>query len=95
MAGLDGIQNRIHPGDPLDKDLYDLEPEELADIESTPVSLGDALGCLRGRSRISSLRAMCSRKMFWMSWIDYKRENEVDALNMRPHPYEFFLYHDI
>ncbi len=94
MAGLDGIQNRIHPGDPLDKDLYDLEPEELADIESTPVSLGDALDALEEDHEYLLKGDVFTQDVLDV-WIDYKRENEVDAVNMRPHPYEFFLYHDI
>ena len=94
MAGLDGIQNRIHPGDPLDKDLYDLEPEELADIESTPISLGDALDALEEDHEYLLKGDVFTQDVLDV-WIDYKRENEVDAVNMRPHPYEFFLYHDI
>ena len=94
MAGLDGIQNRIHPGDPLDKDLYDLEPEELADIESTPVSLGDSLDALEEDHEYLLKGDVFTQDVLDV-WIDYKRENEVDAINMRPHPYEFYLYHDI
>ncbi len=94
LAGLDGIQNRIHPGEPLDRDLYDLEPEELADIESTPGSLGDALDALEEDYEYL-LKGDVFTQDVLDTWIDYKRENEVDAVNMRPHPYEFFLYHDI
>ena len=94
LAGLDGIQNRIHPGDPLDRDLYDLEPEELADIESTPASLGDALDALE-EDHEYLLKGDVFTQDVLDTWIDYKRENEVDAVNIRPHPYEFYLYHDI
>ena len=94
MAGLDGIQNRIHPGDPLDKDLYDLEPEELDDIKSTPASLGDALDALEDDHEYLLKGDVFTEDVLDV-WIDYKRENEVDAVNIRPHPYEFFLYHDI
>ena len=94
MAGLDGIQNRIHPGEPLDKDLYDLEPEELAVIESTPVSLGDSLDALEDDHEYLLKGDVFTQDVIDV-WIDYKRENEVDAVNMRPHPYEFYLYHDI
>ena len=94
MAGLDGIQNRIHPGEPLDKDLYDLEPEELADIESTPGSLGDSLDALEEDHEYLLKGDVFTQDVLDV-WIDYKRENEVDAVNMRPHPYEFYLYHDI
>ncbi len=94
MAGLDGIQNRIHPGDPLDKDLYDLEPEELEDIKSTPASLGDALDALDDDHEYLLKGDVFTEDVLDV-WINYKRENEVDAINIRPHPYEFFLYHDI
>ncbi len=94
MAGLDGIQNRIHPGDPLDKDLYDLEPEELDEIESTPASLGDALDALEDDHEYLLKGDVFTEDVLDV-WLEYKRENEVDAINMRPHPYEFFLYHDI
>ena len=94
MAGLDGIQNRIHPGEPLDKDLYDLEPEELAEIDSTPVSLGDSLDALEEDHEYLLKGDVFTQDVLDV-WIDYKRENEVDAVNMRPHPYEFYLYHDI
>ncbi len=94
MAGLDGIQNRIHPGDPLDKDLYDLEPEELDDLESTPASLGDALDALDDDHEYLLKGDVFTEDVLDV-WINYKRENEVDAVNIRPHPYEFFLYHDI
>ena len=94
MAGLDGIQNKIHPGDPLDKDLYDLEPEELADLESTPASLADALDALEDDHEYLLKGDVFTQDVI-DTWIDYKRENEVDAINMRPHPYEFFLYYDI
>ena len=94
MAGLDGIQNRIHPGDPLDKDLYDLEPEELDDIKSTPASLGDALDALDDDHEYLLKGDVFTEDVLDV-WINYKRENEVDAINIRPHPYEFFLYHDI
>ncbi len=94
MAGLDGIQNRIHPGDPLDKDLYDLEPEELDEIESTPASLGDALDALEDDHEYLLKGDVFTEDVIDV-WLEYKRENEVDAINMRPHPYEFFLYHDI
>ena len=94
LAGLDGIQNRIHPGAPLDRDLYDLEPEELADIESTPATLGDALDALE-EDHEYLLKGDVFTQDVLDTWIDYKRENEVDAVNIRPHPYEFYLYHDI
>ena len=94
MAGLDGVQNRIHPGDPLDKDLYDLEPEELADIESVPASLAEALDALEDDYEYLLKGGVFTEDVI-ETWIEYKRENEVDAINLRPHPYEFHLYYDI
>ena len=94
MAGLDGVQNRIHPGDPLDKDLYDLEPEELADIESAPGSLAEALDALEDDHDYLLKGGVFTQDVV-DTWLKYKRENEVDAINLRPHPYEFHLYYDI
>ena len=94
MAGLDGIRNQIHPGEPLDKDLYDLEPEELADIESTPGSLAEALDALEDDHDYLLEGDVITQDVI-DTWIEYKRENEVDAVNLRPHPHEFHLYYDI
>ena len=94
MAGLDGIQNKIHPGAPLDKDLYDLEPEELAEIESTPGSLAEALDALEDDHDYLLKGDVITQDVI-DTWIEYKRENEVDAVNLRPHPHEFHLYYDI
>ena len=94
MAGLDGIRNQIHPGEPLDKDLYDLEPEELAEIESTPASLAEALDALEDDHDYLLEGDVITEDVI-DTWIEYKRENEVDAVNLRPHPHEFHLYYDI
>ncbi|MEL6822792.1 MAG: type I glutamate--ammonia ligase [Calditrichota bacterium] len=94
MAGLDGIQNKIHPGEPLDKDIYDLSPEELAEVPSTPASLAGALDALE-KDHEFLLKGDVFTADVVETWIDYKRENEVDALRLRPHPYEFMLYYDI
>ena len=94
MAGLDGIQNKIHPGDPLDKDLYDLEPEELAEIKSTPGSLAEALDALEDDHDYLLKGDVITQDVI-DTWIEYKRENEVDPVNLRPHPHEFHLYYDI
>lgn len=94
MAGLDGIQNKIHPGNPVDKDLYDLEPEDMAAIDSTPSSLSEALDALEDDHEYL-LKGDVFTQDVVDSWIEYKHENEVDAINLRPHPYEFHLYHDI
>ena len=94
MAGLDGIQNKIHPGDPLDRDLYDLEPEELDTIGSTPASLAESLDALEDDHEYLLKGDVITQDVI-DTWIDYKRENEVDAVNLRPHPHEFHLYYDI
>lgn len=94
MAGLDGVQNKIHPGNPVDKDLYDLEPEDMAAIESTPSSLSEALDALEDDHEYLLKGDVFTQDVI-DSWIEYKHENEVDAINLRPHPYEFHLYHDI
>ena len=94
MAGLDGIRNQIHPGEPLDKDLYDLEPEELEEIESTPGSLADALDALEDDHDYLLEGDVITQDVI-DTWIEYKRENEVDPVNLRPHPHEFHLYYDI
>ncbi|OGG46639.1 MAG: type I glutamate--ammonia ligase [Candidatus Handelsmanbacteria bacterium RIFCSPLOWO2_12_FULL_64_10] len=93
MAGLDGIQNKIDPGDPLDKDIYDLEPEELAKVPSTPGSLEDALSALR-RDHAFLLKGDVFTEDVIETWISYKMNNEVKQVQLRPHPYEFALYYD-
>ena len=93
MAGLDGIQNKIHPGEPLDKNIYDLPPEELATIVKAPGSLEDALRALEDDHDFL-LRGDVFTDDVIRTWIDYKREREIAALAQRPHPYEFFLYYD-
>ena len=94
MAGLDGIENKIDPGEPMDKDLYDLPPEELAKIPQTPASLDAALDALE-KDHDFLLKGDVFTSDVIETWIDYKRVNEVDALRLRPHPYEFALYYDI
>ncbi|MBL7996957.1 type I glutamate--ammonia ligase [bacterium] len=94
MAGIDGIQNKIHPGDPLDKNIYDLEPEELAKVPSTCASLDEALIALENDHEFLLKGDVFSTDVI-ETWIQYKREQEVNALRLRPHPYEFALYFDI
>ena len=94
MAGLDGIQNKIDPGAPLDKDLYDLPPEEKALVPQVPGSLAAALDALE-QDHDFLLKGDVFTQDVIDTWISYKRENEVLALDLRPHPYEFFLYYDI
>jgi glutamine synthetase len=94
MAGLDGIENRIDPGAPIDKNLYDLPPEEAHEIRSTPGSLQAALDALEA-DHAFLLRGDVFTKDVIETWLSYKREKEVDAIALRPHPYEFHLYYDI
>lgn len=94
MAGLDGIENKIDPGEPTNVDLYELSEEELTDIPTVPSSLGEALDALEADHEFL-LKGDVFTKDLIDSYIAYKRENEVDAIRLRPHPYEFFLYFDI
>ena len=94
MAALDGIENKIDPGEPLDKDIYDLPPEEAANVPKTPGSLAEALDALEADHGFL-LRGDVFTQDVINTWINYKRENEVDAMRLRPHPYEFCLYYDI
>jgi len=94
MAGLDGIQNKIDPGSPLDKDIYELGPEELKDVPSVPGSLDAALTALENDHEFL-LKGDVFTQDAVDTWIDYKRKREVDPVRLRPHPYEFVLYFDI
>jgi glutamine synthetase len=94
MAAIDGIQNKIDPGDPLDKDIYDLPPEELAQVPHTPGSLRDSLQALE-EDHDYLLKGDVFTSDVIRTWIDYKMENEVMAIDLRPHPWEFALYYDI
>lgn len=93
MAGLDGITNRIDPGDPLDKDIYDMEPEELANVPSTPGSLGEALECLKNDHEYL-LKGDVFTDDVIETWIKYKTDKEIKPMALQPHPYEFGLYYD-
>lgn len=92
-AGIDGIKNKIHPGEPLDRNIYELSPEELAKIPSTPGSLELALEALENDHAFLTETGVFSED-FIQNWIDYKLANEVKQMQLRPHPYEFFLYYD-
>ncbi|MCK6479205.1 MAG: type I glutamate--ammonia ligase [Planctomycetes bacterium] len=94
MAALDGILNRIDPGEPLDKDIYDLPPEELAKVPRASGSLEEALDALEKDHDFLLKGDVFSRDLI-DAWISYKRTKEVDALRIRPHPYEFYLYYDL
>jgi glutamine synthetase len=94
MAGLDGIENKINPGEPAEKDLYDLEPEEAAKIRTLPGSLDEALRNLEQDHQFLLKGGVFSKDLI-ESWIRYKRTREVDAMRLRPHPYEYVLYYDV
>ncbi len=94
MAGLDGIQNQMEPGEPMDKDLYDLPPEEAAKIKQVPGSLAEALDALEADHEFL-LKGDVFTPDVIETWIAYKRENEVDAVRLRPHPMEYVLYYDV
>jgi glutamine synthetase len=93
MAAIDGIENKIDPGDPLDKDIYDLPPEESAQVSKTPDSLEQALDALESDHEFLMRGDVFTRDVI-DTWIRYKRQNEVEAIRLRPHPYEFCLYFD-
>jgi len=95
MAGLDGVLNKIDPGEPLDKDIYDLSPEEMKSVPSMPSSLEEAARLSRGRSRVHAEGRCVFSEDLIETFVDYKRKNEADAIRLRPHPYEFALYYDI
>lgn len=94
MAGLDGIEQRIDPGEPLDRDIYDMSPEELKNVPSLPGSLEEALAALE-RDYDFLLKGDVFTESLIERWIRYKREREVNQLRLRPHPYEFALYFDV
>src|SRR5256884_23159 len=94
MAGLDGIKNKITPPEPVDKDIYELEGEEKAKIKSVPGSLAESLDALE-KDNAFLLEGGVFTKDVIDTWIDYKRKKEVDAVALRPHPWEFMLYSDV
>ena len=94
MAGLDGIQNKIDPGEPLDKDIYDLPPEELAEVPSLPGSLDRALDALE-IDHSFLLKGEVFTEALIRRWIEYKIDKEINPVRMRPHPLEFALYYDV
>ncbi|TVR60152.1 MAG: type I glutamate--ammonia ligase [Spirochaetaceae bacterium] len=93
MAAVDGIQNKIHPGDPLDKNIYDLPPQEAAKVKKTPGSLRAALEAL-SEDHDFLLKGDVFTEDVVETWVDYKLTNEVAAIDLRPHPWEFAMYYD-
>src|SRR5437764_4346750 len=94
MAGLDGIQNKLDPGEPLDKDIYDLSPEELQNVPTLPGSLDRALEALAADHDFLLKGDVFSEALI-ERWISYKQQKEVDPVRMRPHPLEFQMYFDV
>ncbi|MEJ2505005.1 MAG: type I glutamate--ammonia ligase [Ignavibacteriaceae bacterium] len=94
MAGLDGIINRIDPGDPLDKDIYDMDPEELKNVPSTPGSLNEAIKALADDHEYL-LKGDVFTEDVVETWINYKIDKEIKPMALQPHPYEFALYYDV
>jgi glutamine synthetase len=93
MAGIDGVMNHLDPGDPLDEDLYELPPEEAAQVKQVPGSLGEVLAALEEDHEFL-LQGRVFTPDVIETWIEYKRRHELDAVRLRPHPYEFYLYFD-
>ena len=93
MAAIDGVQNKIDPGPALDRDIYEMTPEELKETRKTPSSLEQSLGELQ-RDHAFLLKGGVFTDDLIQTWIAYKMENEIEPLRLRPHPYEFFLYYD-
>jgi glutamine synthetase len=94
LAGIDGIRNKIEPAQPIDKDLYELPPDEHADIETVPASLGAVMDALEADNEFLLEGGVFTPDLL-ETWIDYKRTNEIAPVSLRPHPHEFELYFDI
>jgi glutamine synthetase len=94
MAGLDGVINKIEPPKPIDEDLYELDPEMKRQVKSTPGSLTEVLDALEIDNDYLTRGGVFTEDLI-ETWIDYKRVREVDQVALRPHPWEFYLYHDI
>jgi glutamine synthetase len=93
MAAIDGIQNKIEPGEPLDRDIYEMSPEELAKYNKTPGELAEAIDALEKDHKFLTAGGVFTDDLI-ETWISWKRENELHELALRPHPYEFNLYYD-
>ena len=94
MAGLDGIKNKIEPPEPIDKDLYDLPPEEFASVRTTPGSLPEVLDSLEADHEFLLEGGVFTSDLI-TTWVEWKRENEVDPVRLRPTPHEFAMYYDV
>jgi len=94
MAGIDGIRNKIDPGPPMDKNIYDLSESDQKKVKTVPGSLEESLGALEKDQKFLLQGNVFTQDLI-DTWISYKRENEIDPLRLRPHPYEFYLYYDL
>jgi glutamine synthetase len=94
MAGLDGIRNELDPGDPVDKNIYDLATEEASNIKTVPGSLDAAMAALEADHDFLLEGGVFTEDLVDV-WIQYKKEREIDAIRLRPHPYEYHLYFDL
>tara|TARA_Y100000031_G_scaffold150115_1_gene188961 strand:- start:4123 stop:4413 length:291 start_codon:yes stop_codon:yes gene_type:complete len=93
MAVIDGIQNKIDPGKPLDRDIYEMKPDEMEGYSHTPGSLEEALDALENDHAFLAEGGVFTDDLI-ETWIEWKREEELAPLAQRPHPYEFYLYYD-
>jgi len=93
MAMIDGVKNKIEPGEPLDRDIYEMTAKELEGTPTTPARLEEALAALEADHGFLMQGGVFTEDLI-EAWIAYKTENEVEPLRLRPHPYEFFLYYD-
>ncbi|HEY0484682.1 MAG TPA: type I glutamate--ammonia ligase, partial [Mycobacteriales bacterium] len=94
MAGLDGIKNKIEPPAPIDKDLYELPPDEIAEVAQVPGSLPEVLDALEQDNEYLLAGGVFTPDLI-ETWVDWKRANEIDPIRLRPTPHEFALYFDI
>ena len=94
MAGLDGVKNKINPGKPTDINIYEASTKVLAKIPSTPASLAESLDALEKDHKYLLVGNVFTKENI-ETYISYKRENEVNPMNLRPHPHEINLYYDV
>jgi glutamine synthetase len=94
MAGLDGIRNKIEPPSPIDKDLYELPPEEAKDVPQVPGSLDEVINRLEEDHEFLTEGGVFTEDLI-ETYIELKREQEIDPIRLRPHPYEFAMYYDV
>jgi glutamine synthetase len=94
MAGLDGIRNKIEPPEPIDKDLYDLPPDDYSNVRKTPGSLPDVLAALHADHDYLLEGGVFTADLI-ETWIEWKNANEIDPVRLRPTPHEFAMYYDV